>query len=1477
MTKRLLFILTTMCVALSGFALSVGEYVYTPTGRFLITSQNVASSNFADFTGWTVVSATAEKTFEQAFNINFDGYAEGMNSVSSVDNSVAGEGISFTFVPGDAGKTYVVSYKLKGTATTSIRVKEVAVSTNLVKINGVAAEEGVEPVVVNTAEQLSEDWQTFNYAIQGDGTYRTYYISFTGMASNIEIADLQIAEASQVADLRQRDAMLEKLNVYKNCYEWNQSLLDDYAINEIIEMLNGIGDNSSQDELDEYLGYSTEILDEFLKQNMDDYLAGGTKEYNYLGIGVDKMQKVSTIGVWNCLPAARAFWTIGDYVDLGHYQSGTWNFGSVDEPMGVYMQKSLDAGSYVFGIEAKAAVREPKRNEWNNDDGMKPAYGVAYIVKMVDGEPVDTLISVVKDLESANFTSFYVPAKIIEEGTYEIGFKAYCKDEYKSLNQGSVTYVRNASLWGKNDNEYNQRQLAYEADVREQIVTGRTQLTTAEEYIADKEYYWGKNELQACVDSIAPRIAAYEAMSQDDIIATYEEDYEKSLYSEVGYMVCDVYQEAVKYIITANKKFVEVNETLNSIQPVIDNAEKTLALRLYDAATGKDDLQAAIASAKELQMQMRAADYCAENAAIIARAIQTLNAAVETFKTTIPESAKQTLVDIDFEQDAVYDDWTGYYRIPGIVGAMEFDHFATETPEYNDIPYEKGLWSNGEHVWSGYLRVGNGTGTVTFDPTSGTSGVMGTNILKVSCDFYIQGLSGRYIGFTLKNEEDETLAGLCRNYYNGIDTENTFDVDMSYVWAKSGPTYNDASPADAEVPTANPLQKTHFEVVMDYGTMTMYCSIASPNGSTISEPVEFSGVPTQFVLQSNYNITNTRRCWFDNLKIEKYLAGGAVIVDDTWTVAGAEALCGVSWDPAETSNNMTTKDGVNYTLAKDNIVLEAGVSYQYKVVANHSWDECYPYDDNASFTVEENGLYSVRFYFNSEYKDISVEYWKIGEAVIPEKTWTIAGVQALMGSAWMNDDSNNDMTALGDGAFQLVKKNVELMADVEYEFKVVANHSWSENYGMNGEAGGRNCFFTVDEDGVYDVTFVWIYDTKELYAFAECASGNVDTNYMYANDGQVLQKGTTSQLAISMLNDESVLAFQFDVVLPDGLSLAYTLDDDFEEVPVLKYTNRGLSSHVIAAEYQYDGSLRIAGYSSKNAAYRYNDGELLTFGINVEDWVADGNYTVTLKNVLITNAEGVENHASNRTFTVKVGGLKGDANNDSQVTMSDVVAVANNVLGRPSLNFNFNNADVNSDGEISIGDVVGVVNIVLGRTVAGSRGAESTSALVPGTLTLKAEADRMSVKLDNTAAYTAFQMDVTLPEGMSLNDAVFTGRQTSSHSLLMSELENGKVRIAGWSVRNDELKGNSGELLSLVLSGAQTVGTVTIDNIRFVTAEGVEHAFACVEAFDETTGIGLTPALSEGEGVVYDLQGRKVNRKTLKGLYILDGKKSVKK
>jgi hypothetical protein len=300
-------------------------------------------------------------------------------------------------------------------------------------------------------------------------------------------------------------------------------------------------------------------------------------------------------------------------------------------------------------------------------------------------------------------------------------------------------------------------------------------------------------------------------------------------------------------------------------------------MRLYDAATGKDALQAIIDKAKGVQATMKAADYSEANALAIREANAELAEAVAVFKTTIPASAIATIVDIDFENEATPNADNELYSVAGAKGTMEFSTWSVDGT--GNQPFEKGFWSNGEQLWKGYIRIGNGTGTVVFDPTE--NGSMGTNILKVACDLYVQGLSGRSLGFFLKNvvdgengPEDATIFGLFHNFYNGTTETNTTGVDISKIWAKSGGSYDNASPADAdeETLTANPLQKSHVEVIMDYGRKSMYCTINSVNGSTASNEVGLDAVPTKFILQCNYN-NNNRRAWFDNLKIERISAG----------------------------------------------------------------------------------------------------------------------------------------------------------------------------------------------------------------------------------------------------------------------------------------------------------------------------------------------------------------------------------------------------------------------------------------------------------------------------------------------------------------------------------------------------------------------------------------------------------------------------
>ena len=57
--------------------------------------------------------------------------------------------------------------------------------------------------------------------------------------------------------------------------------------------------------------------------------------------------------------------------------------------------------------------------------------------------------------------------------------------------------------------------------------------------------------------------------------------------------------------------------------------------------------------------------------------------------------------------------------------------------------------------------------------------------------------------------------------------------------------------------------------------------------------------------------------------------------------------------------------------------------------------------------------------------------------------------------------------------------------------------------------------------------------------------------------------------------------------------------------------------------------------------------------------------------------------------------LKGDANNDGQVTAADIVDIMNYMMGNPPADFSKGNADVNLDGIINIADIVAVSNILI--------------------------------------------------------------------------------------------------------------------------------------------------------------------------------------
>ena len=58
--------------------------------------------------------------------------------------------------------------------------------------------------------------------------------------------------------------------------------------------------------------------------------------------------------------------------------------------------------------------------------------------------------------------------------------------------------------------------------------------------------------------------------------------------------------------------------------------------------------------------------------------------------------------------------------------------------------------------------------------------------------------------------------------------------------------------------------------------------------------------------------------------------------------------------------------------------------------------------------------------------------------------------------------------------------------------------------------------------------------------------------------------------------------------------------------------------------------------------------------------------------------------------------LRGDANGDGEVNMSDATCITNHILGIPDASFKKIAADANEDGDVNMSDVMFIVNYILG-------------------------------------------------------------------------------------------------------------------------------------------------------------------------------------
>ena len=242
---------------------------------------------------------------------------------------------------------------------------------------------------------------------------------------------------------------------------------------------------------------------------------------------------------------------------------------------------------------------------------------------------------------------------------------------------------------------------------------------------------------------------------------------------------------------------------------------------------------------------------------------------------------------------------------------------------------------------------------------------------------------------------------------------------------------------------------------------------------------------------------------------------------------------------------------------------------------------------------------------------------------------------------------------------------------------------------------------------------------------------------------------------------------------------------------------------------------------------------------------------------------------------------KGDLNGDGMVSIIDVVLIVDAIAGDITDASKLAAADVNGDGTVSITDCVAAIDLIAIQQPTGVRmkrvrGAVSETDFISASM----EDHTLSVSLDNSRTYTAFQMVVSVPDGMAIAKATMDSQRGLGHQAVVRSLGGGQYLVAGFSADNDALTGHSGCLLSIATDG-QATGDIVISNVEFATTEAQGYHLAGTVARGTATGIDSVSEANAQAADLYDLLGRRVahgqSSQLKKGLYIVNGKKVIKK
>ena len=400
-------------------------------------------------------------------------------------------------------------------------------------------------------------------------------------------------------------------------------------------------------------------------------------------------------------------------------------------------------------------------------------------------------------------------------------------------------------------------------------------------------------------------------------------------------------------------------------------------------------------------------------------------------------------------------------------------------------------------------------------------------------------------------------------------------------------------------------------------------------------------------------------------KIDGYVAP---ITEDVYSVAGSDlGLFGTTWDPYNTDNDMTSDDDLNlYTWSKEHVLLSAG-DFQFKVVANHSWDIAYP-ASNYVQAVGVKGYYDVLITFDAATKTVNCSIILIEEVPdLGSHTYTVAGAPAaLFGEEWNPAAEANIMSESDSGVYHWSKQGVQL-EPCNIEFKVVKNGNWDTCWPES------NYLINIADAGVYDVFIEFNSETNTVQATVNKVQGETH----YTGDVYILGE----------VNDNGGWFPNVGAKMDKNANYTYSLNIHTAG------ENDGFS---------YFGFTKLLSENDSDNG-GWDDIASSRFGAISEGdfWVTDEMLDQTLS-LTSSNYQAFKIPAgewilqlSVDNMTLVISDARGDVNRDARVNIDDVTSLIDILLRGTEAN---PEADCDKDGKVNIDDVTALIDRLLKGT-----------------------------------------------------------------------------------------------------------------------------------------------------------------------------------